>query len=53
MWGLYHNKIMLEFFNDGIDIQFILDESAFQGLSIGILFFSFCRVVQKLLKKEN
>ena len=28
-------------FSDSINIKFILDESAFQGLSIGILFFSF------------
>ena len=39
-----------------MNIKFILDESAFQGLSIGIIFFigiSFCKVVQKLLKTKN
>ena len=33
--------------------NFISDESSFQGLSNDILFFSFYKVVEELLKKEN
>ena len=45
--------IFLLKFIDGINLKFILDENAFQGLAIGMLFFNFCEVAQKLLKKEN
>ena len=50
-----NEKRILFFLNssDSINIKFILDEKAFQGLSIGILFFGFCKVVKKLLKKKN
>ena len=45
--------IFLLKFIDGIDIKFIVDERAYQGLSIGMLYFSFCKLVQKLLQKEK
>ena len=40
-------------FSEVIDLKFISDEIAFQGLSIGIISFSFFSFQIKLLKKEN
>ena len=39
-------------YSEDITVNFISDESSSQGLSDGILFFSFYRVVEELLKKE-